>query len=65
MPEHHALRVSSIDYATNGYAMLTNWEEMMTKVMKPAFDELLTAKVTPEECAEKVHKGLEEMLAQA
>ena len=63
LPENHALRVSSIDYATNGYAMLTNWEEMMTKVLKPAFEELLSAKITPEECAERVQTQLEEMLA--
>lgn len=65
LPEHHDLRVSSIDYATNGYAMLTNWEEMMHKVMKPAFDELLANKITPEDCAEKIQVQLEEMLAKA
>ena len=43
--------------------MLTNWEEMMTKVLKPAFEELLSAKITPEECAERVQTQLEEMLA--
>lgn len=65
LPEHHALRVSSIDYATNGYAMLSNFEEMMEKVMKPAFDELIANKITPEACAEKIHTGLEEMLPEA
>ena len=64
MPEHHYLRVDSIDYATNGYAFVTNWDEMGTKILKPNFDQLVSGKTTPEACAEAVQQGLEELLAQ-
>jgi len=65
MPENHKLRVSSIDYATNGYALTTNWEEMIAKVLKPAFDNFIANKITAEQCAQEVQKGLEELLVEA
>lgn len=65
MPEHHELRVSSIEYATNGYGFVTNWEEMLSKVIKPSFDQLVSGQTTPEACAETVHQGLEDLLSQA
>ncbi|MCI8441646.1 MAG: sugar ABC transporter substrate-binding protein [Provencibacterium sp.] len=62
MPEHHALRVSSIDYATNGYGFVTNWGEMAAKVLQPNFDQLVSGKITPEECAKAMQEGLEPLL---
>ena len=63
-PEHHSLRVSSIEYATNGYANVANWEEMHKKGIKPYFDELVAGNITPEECAQSVQEELEKLLAQ-
>lgn len=64
-PDHHALRVTSIEYATNGYANLSNWEEMHKKGIKPYFDELVAGNITPEECAQSVQGELEKLLEQS
>jgi multiple sugar transport system substrate-binding protein len=64
-PEHHALRVSSISYATNGYANLRNWQEMIERVLQPYFDDLFANNITPEECAQRVHADLDKLLAES
>jgi multiple sugar transport system substrate-binding protein len=64
-PEHHALRVSSISYATNGYANLSNWQEMFDTVLSPNFDALLLNSSTPEECARAIQTGLEQLLKES
>jgi multiple sugar transport system substrate-binding protein len=64
-PEHHGLRVSSISYATNGYANLSNWQEMNDTVLNPNFDALLAKTATPEECARKIQDGLERLLQES
>lgn len=40
-PEHAYLRVDAVAEAVNGYPMLTNFEEMRTKVLTPAYDRLI------------------------
>jgi multiple sugar transport system substrate-binding protein len=64
-PEHHDLRVSSISYAANGYANLSNWQEMIEKALTPHFDDLIANNITPEECARKVHEDLERLFGQS
>jgi multiple sugar transport system substrate-binding protein len=64
-PEHHNLRVSSISYATNGYANLTNWQEMIEKAIKPHFDDLIAKNISPEECARNIQADLEKLFAQS
>lgn len=64
-PDNHILRVTSIDYGTNGYAFLTNWQEMISKALQPNFDQLVANKMTPADCAAKVQVELEALLAEA
>ena len=64
-PPNHGLRVSSISYATNGYANLSNWQEMIEMVFTPNFDDLRANNITPEECAIRVHEGLERLLRES
>lgn len=65
MPEHHALRVSSIDYAQQSYGFLTNLDEIHTKVMSPLFDQLLANTKDPVAVAKEMQEGLEKMLNEA
>jgi len=64
-PEHHALRVSSISYATNGYANIRNWQEMIEKVLQPYIDDLYANNISPEECARRIHTDLDRLLAES
>ncbi|MDR2303526.1 MAG: sugar ABC transporter substrate-binding protein [Treponema sp.] len=64
-PEHHGLRVSSISYATNGYANLTNWQEMMEKGINPHIENLISNNITPGECARLIQADLERLFAES
>jgi multiple sugar transport system substrate-binding protein len=61
-PEHHGLRVSSISYASNGYANITNWQEMIEKAIQPSMDDLYANNIIPEQCAKDIHDALARML---
>lgn len=63
-PEHAYYRVTTAEDATNGYANLTNVEEIRNTVLKPAYDQLVALTATPEEVAEMIQTGLEELLPQ-
>ena len=63
-PEHAALRVTTIDNATNGYANLTNFIEMLDTVITPAYDRLLACTESPEDVATDIQQGMEALLAE-
>ena len=50
--------------AVNGYPMLTNFEEMRTKVLTPAYDRLIAGSYGGADCAADIHSGLEALLPQ-
>lgn len=64
-PEHHALRVSSLDYAINKQAMLKNWDEMEQKIIIPNMQLLLNNEQDAKTTADKIQKGLEELLKES
>ncbi len=64
-PEHHSLRVSSLDYAVHNDAMLPNWEEILSKAFDPNMQLLLNNKQDAKTTAEKIHKQLEELLKES
>lgn len=61
-PEHAYYRVTTAPLATNGYAMLTNREETMIKVISPAIERLLAGTTTAEQCSKDMQDGLTELL---
>lgn len=63
-PEHAYLRVDAVAEAVNGYPMLTNFEEMRTKVLTPAYDRLIAGSYGGADCAADIHSGLEALLPQ-
>ncbi len=63
-PEHAYYRVTTAPLATNGYAMLTNRQETMTKVIQPAVERLLASTSTAEQCAKDLQSGLDGLLAE-
>lgn len=65
MPEHHALRVSSIDYATNGHLFLTNLDEIYAKGMQPSYDQLLANTTTADEAAKSIQTNLEKLITES
>jgi multiple sugar transport system substrate-binding protein len=64
-PEHHGLRVSSISYATNGYANLSNWQEMLDMVLYPNFEALTLNTQSPQDTAVAIQTGLEKLLVES
>lgn len=64
-PEHAAIRVTTIDDAINGYASLTNYLEMLSEVINPGFDRLITAHADPATVAQEIHDGMNKLLAEA
>jgi multiple sugar transport system substrate-binding protein len=65
MPEHHILRVTSPDYATNGYAFLTNLEELSSKAIQPAYDQLLANTMDAATCAKTIQAEMEKLFAES
>lgn len=65
MPEHHVLRVSSIDYAINGHAFLTNLDEINTKGIQPSYDQLFANTMDPATAATTIQTNLEKLLGEA
>lgn len=65
MPEHHILRVTSVDYAESGYAFLTNLEEIHSRAMQPYFDQLLANTIDAETAAQNIQAELEVLLQEA
>lgn len=63
-PEHAYLRVETIDYATNGYASLPNYLEMLATVITPAFQRLVALSTTPQQCAEDIQNGMQQLLSE-
>lgn len=61
-PINHEIRVTTLDKAMHNDAVMVNWMEALTKAFTPNMDLLLTNKQSAEETAEKIHKGMEEML---
>ena len=64
-PEHAFLRVDTIKNASNGYASLTNFIEMLDTVITPAYQRLVALSTTPEQCAQDIQSGVEALLLQA
>lgn len=65
MPEHHILRVTSVDYADGGYAFLTNLDEINSLAIQPYYDQLLANTMTPADVAKNIQAELEKYLAEA
>lgn len=65
MPEHHILRVTSVDYANGGYAFLTNLDEVNAKAIQPFYDQLLANTMDPATAAQSIQAELEKLLAEA
>ncbi len=65
MPEHNIYRVTSPDYATNGYAFLTNWEEMVSKAIQPYYDQILANTMTPADAVKGMQADLEKLFAES
>jgi len=65
MPEHHILRVTSVDYADSGYAFLTNLDEINSKAIQPYYDQLLANTMDPATVAKNIQAELEKLLAEA
>lgn len=61
-PDNHILRVTSLEKSIHNDVMLANWSEYLTKVFTPVIEELLNNTITPEEAANKMQKGFEEIL---
>jgi multiple sugar transport system substrate-binding protein len=65
MPPHDVLRVTSVDYANNGFGFLTNWDEMVAKAIQPSYDQLLANTMDPATTAKTIQAALETLLAQS
>jgi multiple sugar transport system substrate-binding protein len=65
MPEHNILRVTSPDYATNGYGFLTNWDEILSKAIQPSYDQVLANTLSPAEAAKTIQAEMEKLFAQS
>lgn len=65
MPEHHYLRVTSVDYADGGYAFLTNLDEVNALAIQPSYDQLLANTLDPATTASNIQTELERLLAEA
>ena len=65
MPEHHVLRVTSVDYADSGYAYLTNLSEINSKAVQPTFDQLIANTIDPATAAENIHLEIEKLFAES
>ncbi len=61
-PEHAYLRVETVTEGKNGYPMLTNFEEMRSKVLTPAYDKLIANTYGAADCAADIQSGLEGLL---
>ncbi|QRN85277.1 sugar ABC transporter substrate-binding protein [Clostridia bacterium] len=64
-PDNHMLRVTSLDYAVHNDAMVTNWEETITKVVTPNMQLLLDNKQDAATTSKAIHDGLVRMLEEA
>jgi len=63
MPDNHIIRVTSMDFAIQGYPMLPNLVETHAMVLGPLYDQLiLLNSITPAEMAEEWQQGLERLL---
>ena len=65
MPEHHILRVTSPDYATNGYGFLTNWEELLAKAIQPPYDQLMANTMDAATAAKTIQAEMEKIFAES
>jgi len=61
-PEHHILRVTSLEKSVHNDAVLVNWEEILSKAFTPVIDQLLNNTITPEDAATEMQADFEEML---
>lgn len=64
-PDHHELRVSSLQCAVHNDAMVTNWDETIAKHVAPNMQLLLSNDQDAETTAQKIQEGLEQMLEEA
>lgn len=65
IPEHNILRVTSPDYATNGYAFLTNWDEILSKAIQPYYDQVLAKTLEPADAAKAIQADMEKLFAES
>lgn len=61
-PENHILRVTSLEKSIHNDAMLTNWDEYITKVFDPAMQQLVNSTITAEDAAKQIHEGFDKIL---
>jgi multiple sugar transport system substrate-binding protein len=65
MPDHHILRVTSIDYAPGGHPYLTNLDEINSKAIQPSFDQLIANTIDPATAANNIHSETEKLFAES
>ncbi len=61
-PEHHIIRVTTLDNAVHNDAVLENWEEILSKYFDPNIQLMITGGQSAQEAAEKIQAGFEEAL---
>lgn len=61
-PEHHILRVTTLDNSVQIDGFTVNWDEMVSKYFNPVLDQLFSNSITPENAAEQMQKGFEGLL---
>lgn len=61
-PENHMLRVTSLEKSIHNDAMLTNWDEYLTKGFNPAMEQLLNNTISAEEAASLMQEQFEQLL---